>query len=882
MGRVLRLRNLTLVSLVALAALLLVLGRGSDPATATVFTPSGLALVAGGTSDPAGAASSVTQGQALVEEVPSSLATFTPCASWPDTATDCWSVTPGTTVPTGTPVPTGSIPIGDRTGTVAATIALGLANGDCDRSAPTVLTGLPVINASVDISAGNVIVALPNYVNYFEDDGDWDNDGTVDHDPGVDLDGAAFGKQNGIPDGADGYPDVLLKRIPAPPLQRSYIQLAGFIGTSTNIVADIPTYTPGILGPAALGYGTVVVIENFNPEEIPVPTSITDTCGFIVSLTTPATTGAGPRLPDASPHTGFDAAYPIITAGGTAMRSNPVTPGTKPFFSVLISNRDAEGDGIDNGDDTCPYTANVGSPYVSGAGDGDGAEGAFSDGIDAACDNSSVFTPPFPAIPWGKDSGCRIIPGDNGDAIDCDKDGFSNRDDDCPQHPNPIQGPETETLQPTMIDEGPQDDLIGSVCDVNPTVSDGHFHQSLTLSPICITVPAGPGLEFGDPFAPPPFDAAPFTSFPFATLPLFGDFDGDGWCNVEELALGSGMFDGAFGAGVDVPGTPENIAVPTTCSDGADNDGDTDTDLGILFGTTDLGCLETQHDIEATIDDAASVIFDPGNSCMSTNETNARGNALYKIKIEEDIGPDPAATAKPILIGFLIDVVPGSGGSVALTSTTGALATTVTAAVTAAFLDNSPSDDTIVRSTGSWISDGFAAAQSVRVSGTASNDGTVLIASVSDLVLTLDFGEALTAEAAVSSTFRVGAGSRVIDVQGADVIADGPMNIDGDTDVERLTLMERTGEKTVEVIVNYDDLGTCVDGGTPAASDAGDYTVIVDVCLQGDPAPLGLSMLPTAGPGIPSNCGSPSADGDQDANLLNDLAASITVDSLSD
>ncbi len=65
---------------------------------------------------------------------------------------------------------------------------------------------------------------------------------------------------------------------------------------------------------------------------------------------------------------------------------------------------------------------------------------------------------------------------------------------------------------------------------------------------------------------------------------------------------------------------------------------------------------------------------------------------------------------------------------------------------------NVGSTDTITRSAGSWLTDGFAPGKAITVSGTASNDGTYTIASISGngLTLTLNTAASLDNEAAVS------------------------------------------------------------------------------------------------------------------------------------
>lgn len=73
----------------------------------------------------------------------------------------------------------------------------------------------------------------------------------------------------------------------------------------------------------------------------------------------------------------------------------------------------------------------------------------------------------------------------------------------------------------------------------------------------------------------------------------------------------------------------------------------------------------------------------------------------------------------------------------------------LTGAATLTFADADP--DTITRSTGSWLSEGFAAGDQIRVSGSTSNDGDYTIASLTATVLTLVATDTLAAEGPVSS-----------------------------------------------------------------------------------------------------------------------------------
>ncbi len=93
---------------------------------------------------------------------------------------------------------------------------------------------------------------------------------------------------------------------------------------------------------------------------------------------------------------------------------------------------------------------------------------------------------------------------------------------------------------------------------------------------------------------------------------------------------------------------------------------------------------------------------------------------------------------------------------------------TFTGDISAEFKDTNP--DTVVRTTGSWITDGFVAAGTFTVSGTVSNDGTYLIDSVTALVLTLDSGETLTNEGPLTANFDSSSGGDVLTSTGADRI----------------------------------------------------------------------------------------------------------------
>ena len=75
---------------------------------------------------------------------------------------------------------------------------------------------------------------------------------------------------------------------------------------------------------------------------------------------------------------------------------------------------------------------------------------------------------------------------------------------------------------------------------------------------------------------------------------------------------------------------------------------------------------------------------------------------------------------------------------------------------TFSFVDNAPAADTITCSSGSFITDGFAAGMYVTVGNTTSNNGTYEISTVAAATITLVAGESLTAEGPLNSATLTG------------------------------------------------------------------------------------------------------------------------------
>jgi len=175
---------------------------------------------------------------------------------------------------------------------------------------------------------------------------------------------------------------------------------------------------------------------------------------------------------------------------------------------------------------------------------------------------------------------------------------FLNGDDNCPILYNPLQteGEDSQTWAfATGGGGGPRGDAMGDECDPNPNLSDGPYLAVAIIDAICIT----PGV----------------------------DSDGDGYCDATEIALGQAgdetnagstpehdMVHPPFplarnGAATVAPATD---GVPTACSDGVDNDGDTNTD------GADSGCGSPNDGDQDGLGDTTGTYIDncPGNDAL--------------------------------------------------------------------------------------------------------------------------------------------------------------------------------------------------------------------------------------------------------------------------
>ncbi len=158
--------------------------------------------------------------------------------------------------------------------------------------------------------------------------------------------------------------------------------------------------------------------------------------------------------------------------GGCTHRLNPAVEGTYEFGLLVAGQRDADGDGIENGLDGCALTSNPGwNPR-----DADPVNDTDNDGLPNACDpNPNAVSPGPPATCPAGFTG-----------LDEDQDCYSNRQDNCPlvnQLENPAEPPSDTNLSlPVDSDR----DNIGDACDPHPDEPDGAFVAKCVAFPVAI------------------------------------------------------------------------------------------------------------------------------------------------------------------------------------------------------------------------------------------------------------------------------------------------------------------------------------------------------------------------------------------------------------
>jgi hypothetical protein len=286
-----------------------------------------------------------------------------------------WGITPGC-----------ATPIGLAVGSVRWDVVLGRDGNPCNEPGPLLFT---MLNASTDTS---------DTVDF----GDGDGNGTPDYAEDKDHTGRA--------DVIEKYPGFLNRLFPGrQPLRRT----AGlFRYVSPPILAQTLAFKEL---DGSDGTTLVLVLQDLgDPEAVAGKSGFSDYC-----------TPAGFKLTDSG-----------ATYDGAPLYTNPPA-GRYQIILTAFGERDADGDGIENSLDTCPFDANVGNPRVKGEGDAD------EDGLDAACD-----------------------PNDFEANADQDADGYLNRDDICP----------LAKAEDSSTQKDSDGDQIGDECDTSgngPNVADG-------------------------------------------------------------------------------------------------------------------------------------------------------------------------------------------------------------------------------------------------------------------------------------------------------------------------------------------------------------------------------------------------------------------------
>jgi hypothetical protein len=333
---------------------------------------------------------------------------------------------------------------GDGAVFLSSEATLGLINGPC---APSGLRPeFQMMDATVDTGGATVT---------FEDDNDPGTTGEIFEDDNADT----------IPNGVQKYPDFLLRIFPGlAPHARFYGQ-TNVVGTDVSL--NFVVFAPGTTFPRttgdfvtdpALGYPSVTILQNLGDPDIVIePGPITDFCTPLKSDT--ATCGV------TQTKSAMTRDNPCPSSSGDAVRANPSTAGTYNFVTFAGSQRDGDGDGYENGFDTCPFDINK-------DGDPRGSADPDFDAIDSSCD-------PNPAAKCG--------PGMAGPAGDCDNDGFSNRGDNCPLIDNADQ-----------VDDLDNGDGIGDACDENPNALDGEPIIKCSVFPVNVGAAGTPAFTSDD------------------------------------------------------------------------------------------------------------------------------------------------------------------------------------------------------------------------------------------------------------------------------------------------------------------------------------------------------------------------------------------------
>ena len=551
--------------------------------------------------------------------------------------------------------PGGDFLIASWMGELSSTTTLGLLNGRCLSS---IGPAFKLFNASLNTS--DTLTPAESA---------WTNTATLPPDANADD----------IPDYLQKYPHFLNLMLDPdgagvkPPLV-PYARYAGHKLVSTSwMLIQIVILTPGQIaqlpaikaqmGPE-LGWGILTVLNNpIDQQEN--PGAVSDFCTPLTSITTLyGKTAAGSNPPDPVTNPSHYGAYGWFIGDSFDLVSQTNPPDNTGILATDThlnrtysqSERDFDGDGLENDLDPCFYTPDptwnprttgsisVGNCVVGAAGDQD------CDGLPNSCD-------PFPAVY-----------DDVGLLEDEDNDGYNNRQDICPlvaDGPGVGNQLDTDGLVENA-DLGPKPDSIGDACDdsdndgkengstVAPGVAgtgnctnglddDGDGKKDM-LDPQCLDwtdkgeIAAGGRTQL-EIYGTNPGTGLYFHAMPWAAV-CIGDTDTDldGYCNNLEcigtypactgLSLGSNpavanskpeslVIDASLsGVGANVKPAAR---VPQSCSDGVDNDADTKIDGA---DNSALGCDPTKYTGDGDRDgvpDSGTISDNCGSLCQIPN-----------------------------------------------------------------------------------------------------------------------------------------------------------------------------------------------------------------------------------------------------------------------
>jgi len=361
------------------------------------------------------------------------------------------------------------VPIGAVVGDLTATATLGLINGACFNVLPVRFI---MLNASIDPS--DTVV----YVDTEEDEPEAEGYGLPDYFEDKD--------KSGLQDGIERYPDFITRLLddepgdevgqPLQPIRRA----AGItVVAGVEVLLQFLIFEPGtfinenIPSDAELGYPSVTLLQNIgDPAQDPIPSAITDFCTPLVSSNITFGISKDNGCTDAGAAT-LDPICEVSSVilveegvtdpdeSGSILFTNP-PEGTYTFTAIAVGQRDADGDGYENGLDTCPFIANQGDPRIGGDGDAD------EDGLDKACDPNDD----------------PLAKGTNSDE---DLDGYLNRQDNCPLVPNGEDGTNQRDSD---------DDVIGDDCDPDPDNEDAQGELTIIEATQDVTIgPGGPPAQ---------------------------------------------------------------------------------------------------------------------------------------------------------------------------------------------------------------------------------------------------------------------------------------------------------------------------------------------------------------------------------------------------